>query len=88
MIIDCERVVLREQEDDGSDTSLISLVVSVDVKHHVYLLNVAHVCRFAKRLSLMASIAVWLNCGLSGVCLLYTSPSPRDRHRSRMPSSA
>ena len=23
-----------------------------------------------------------------GVCLLYTSPSPRDRHRSRMPSSA
>ena len=26
--------------------------------------------------------------GLSIVCLLYTSPSPRDRTRSRMPSSA
>ena len=26
--------------------------------------------------------------GLSGICLLYTSPSPRDRTRSRMPSSA
>eukprot|EP00656_Telonema_subtile_P000110 TRINITY_DN1004_c0_g1_i1.p3 TRINITY_DN1004_c0_g1~~TRINITY_DN1004_c0_g1_i1.p3 ORF type:complete len:101 (+),score=1.72 TRINITY_DN1004_c0_g1_i1:105-407(+) len=26
--------------------------------------------------------------GLSGGCLLYTSPSPRDRTRSRMPSSA
>ena len=26
--------------------------------------------------------------GNSGVCLLYTSPSPRDRTRSRMPSSA
>ena len=25
---------------------------------------------------------------LLGVCLLYTSPSPRDRTRSRMPSSA
>ena len=25
---------------------------------------------------------------LSAVCLLYTSPSPRDRQRSRMPSSA
>ena len=25
---------------------------------------------------------------LVGVCLLYTSPSPRDRTRSRMPSSA
>ena len=23
-----------------------------------------------------------------GICLLYTSPSPRDKHRSRMPSSA
>ena len=26
--------------------------------------------------------------GKYGVCLLYTSPSPRDRTRSRMPSSA
>ena len=26
--------------------------------------------------------------GQSGNCLLYTSPSPRDRTRSRMPSSA
>ena len=25
---------------------------------------------------------------LFGDCLLYTSPSPRDKHRSRMPSSA
>ena len=29
----------------------------------------------------------WLYVGLR-VCLLYTSPSPRDRTRSRMPSSA
>ena len=27
-------------------------------------------------------------CGLPEGCLLYTSPSPRDRTRSRMPSSA
>ena len=26
--------------------------------------------------------------GLSHLCLLYTSPSPRDRQKSRMPSSA
>ena len=25
---------------------------------------------------------------LSRICLLYTSPSPRDAHESRMPSSA
>ena len=32
----------------------------------------------------------WFGIGLSfaGVCLLYTSPSPRDRQKSRMPSSA
>ena len=29
----------------------------------------------------------WLPIGAGG-CLLYTSPSPRDRTRSRMPSSA
>ena len=26
--------------------------------------------------------------GMCAICLLYTSPSPRDRTRSRMPSSA
>ena len=26
--------------------------------------------------------------GIENTCLLYTSPSPRDRTRSRMPSSA
>ena len=29
-----------------------------------------------------------LNAGLQYTCLLYTSPSPRDRYGSRMPSSA
>ena len=29
-----------------------------------------------------------LNLEVDSVCLLYTSPSPRDRTRSRMPSSA
>ena len=28
------------------------------------------------------------NIGQDKVCLLYTSPSPRDRQKSRMPSSA
>ena len=27
-------------------------------------------------------------CGQDATCLLYTSPSPRDRQKSRMPSSA
>ena len=29
-----------------------------------------------------------LACGEDWPCLLYTSPSPRDAHESRMPSSA
>ena len=29
-----------------------------------------------------------LTIGTSGTCLLFTSPSPRDRQKSRMPSSA
>ena len=29
-----------------------------------------------------------INFGEPNICLLYTSPSPRDRTRSRMPSSA
>ena len=33
----------------------------------------------------MKKLATHLNVG---TCLLYTSPSPRDRTRSRMPSSA
>ena len=30
----------------------------------------------------------WRITAVSDSCLLYTSPSPRDRTRSRMPSSA
>ena len=29
-----------------------------------------------------------VDLGMYSICLLYTSPSPRDRTRSRMPSSA
>ena len=32
--------------------------------------------------------ALSINLGKYGACLLYTSPSPRDRQKSRMPSSA
>ena len=34
------------------------------------------------------SYMVWANNSGGSTCLLYTSPSPRDRTRSRMPSSA
>ena len=31
---------------------------------------------------------MWAACSPYRACLLYTSPSPRDRQKSRMPSSA
>ena len=34
------------------------------------------------------SESVFISAVTSGICLLYTSPSPRDRQKSRMPSSA
>ena len=46
--------------------------------------------RNAVFLSIASAWAFTLNASLVvyGACLLYTSPSPRDRTRSRMPSSA
>ena len=45
---------------------------------------------FARKLGLF--IAMFMRIGLlmvlAWICLLYTSPSPRDRQKSRMPSSA
>ena len=38
-----------------------------------------------------SSVVRWrktVSGGETSVCLLYTSPSPRDRQKSRMPSSA
>ena len=47
--------------------------------------------RFGKTYLCIARLVAWAieNPGtLNWYCLLYTSPSPRDRTRSRMPSSA
>ena len=50
--------------------------------------------RYDRRWVLAACIMLWslavAACGLAQgyACLLYTSPSPRDRQKSRMPSSA
>ena len=38
--------------------------------------------------TLNSEIKTWIDETLLFSCLLYTSPSPRDRTRSRMPSSA
>ena len=43
----------------------------------------------SRRSIIALGMAVWSGfTALSGACLLYTSPSPRDQRGSRMPSSA
>ena len=37
---------------------------------------------------LKEALQTMFETGLPAICLLYTSPSPRDRQKSRMPSSA
>ena len=39
-------------------------------------------------LTVSLGLAAWKGQDIGWLCLLYTSPSPRDRTRSRMPSSA
>ena len=36
----------------------------------------------------LGGVGAWIGCRRRGICLLYTSPSPRDGLLSRMPSSA
>ena len=38
--------------------------------------------------SVVAASLFGSSCFMSCICLLYTSPSPRDKRQSRMPSSA
>ena len=48
-----------------------------------------HTARFSLVFLLVFSVAgYFLDFARLYICLLYTSPSPRDRQRSRMPSSA
>ena len=61
----------------GFSVGFVKNIVTVEKAVHEGLLIVAWIILSA---GVMATVI--------GICLLYTSPSPRDRTRSRMPSSA
>ena len=48
----------------------------------------AHLSAIAKHMGIKFDLSDWQKLGHNIPCLLYTSPSPRDRQKSRMPSSA
>ena len=65
--------------DDAFSGLFVALIVSI------FLLFMVMACQFE---SLLKPLVIMASIPLSFTCLLYTSPSPRDRTRSRMPSSA
>ena len=74
----------------GSGSGKIKGDLYVEHKHNLFLIEVKHYkdMGFSHKIFTQKSnnLVVWWNKAIS--CLLYTSPSPRDRTRSRMPSSA
>ena len=74
--------------------SLADLPVSMSMFPVLVFLPKFYTSEMAVDITLAASIMLGVRIfdvvtdPLFGVCLLYTSPSPRDRQKSRMPSSA
>ena len=78
--------IKNKHSDIGALTSFVGYVRDLNNNKDVKYLNIDVYQEMAfKELSKIENIATkkW-----SLICLLYTSPSPRDRTRSRMPSSA
>ena len=65
--------------NEGADSVLSSAIAKVK-RHVLPLFVIMFIVNYIDR----------VNIGFvrSHICLLYTSPSPRDRQKSRMPSSA
>ena len=76
--------------EEDCDMIPLSSIVPIDIPHEFFGLSMADFARS----STLASTAILRgfveNTYLTNYspCLLYTSPSPRDRQKSRMPSSA
>ena len=55
---------------------------------HKKLPNSQELKEYIEKLKSLRGLQPEMRSTLEGICLLYTSPSPRDRQKSRMPSSA
>ena len=75
------RLITYQTDANGQPVSKIFIEACTDIEAELYLGAV--VDRSSRRIVFMASTE-----GGVEICLLYTSPSPRDLSTSRMPSSA
>ena len=73
-----------EREDPGNAVYSAKTIPKVVGGHDPNSLEVANAL-YASAVSATVPVS---SCEIAEACLLYTSPSPRDRQKSRMPSSA
>ena len=82
------KIMLFDEPTSALDPEMIKEVLDAMVnlaKAGMTMIVVTHEMGFAKE---VADEVIFMDEGMIVDCLLYTSPSPRDRTRSRMPSSA
>ena len=87
-------VALQAVSLEGAPSGLVSLVAAY-LADHLFVILVSYLVCFGRVGSCLVAVGLLLVrvCRLPNlchvrVCLLYTSPSPRDLSTSRMPSSA
>ena len=71
---------LQEMEKDNNKGGMMSVIAALGAN---VLVAISKFVGFA-----VSGSAAMLNESIHSICLLYTSPSPRDPKTSRMPSSA
>ena len=77
---DKQRIVLPESLEERTITAA-DMALRDELAEIILIGNPDEIHALADKLGLK-------HIGKATICLLYTSPSPRDRTRSRMPSSA
>ena len=82
-------VYIQGAGDNVTDTDVDEITINETGNLYKGVFDLDDGSQFIRNPDLGASVGFTKNAGTSFMtCLLYTSPSPRDRTRSRMPSSA
>ena len=74
-------VTARKREETAQSVPIPISALGGDQLESRNITEIADVTKLTPNLNFAAQ-------GINSTCLLYTSPSPRDRQKSRMPSSA
>ena len=91
MLADLESIQKRLEKNNKKnidEDQLKILEIALDCINNDKNISILNSQFDTKRLNQSGLLSVKPKIFVCNVCLLYTSPSPRDRTRSRMPSSA